>query len=96
MISQVNTGDATKYSCTFYHSSGPQSQEVLVQLIVTGEFRGRKRVRMYSLSFKKMCRDPCYGTDGYGIFFFSDTKFADTLLNKRRSLANYLYLAKTC
>ena len=40
VISQVNTGDATKYSCTFYPSSGPQSQDVLVQLIVTGEFRG--------------------------------------------------------
>ena len=40
VISQVNTGDATKYSCTFYPSSGPPSQEVLVQLIVTGEFRG--------------------------------------------------------
>ena len=40
VISQVNTGDATKYSCTFYPSSGPQPQAVLVQLIVTGEFRG--------------------------------------------------------
>ena len=39
VISQVNTGDATKYSCTFYPSSGPPSQAVLVQLVVTGKLR---------------------------------------------------------
>ena len=37
VISTVNKGDATRYSCVFYPLSGPQSQEVPVQLIVTGE-----------------------------------------------------------
>ena len=38
VISNVSLKDTTKYSCAFYPLSGSQTQDVIVQLTVTGNY----------------------------------------------------------